>query len=98
MTDRPIDLDEHRGMAAQKATEIRRLLTEVEANERALRRRQEELETQLVAAPALNWHDAAEKARYLLGLFAATPAAQDPRRQKLIAAVIEDFRRLSCEH
>ena len=98
MTDRPIDLDEHRGMAAQKATEIRRLLTEVEANERALRRRQEELETQLVAAPALNWHDAAEKARYLLGLFAATPAAQDPRRQKLIAAVIEDFQRLSCEH
>ena len=98
MTDRPIDLDQHRGMAAQKATEIRRLLTEVEANERALRRRQEELETQLVAAPALNWHDAAEKARYLLGLFAATPAAQDPRRQKLIAAVIEDFQRLSCEH
>jgi hypothetical protein len=98
MTDNPIDLDQRRGMAAQKATEIRRLLSEVEANERALRRRQEELEAQLVAAPALNWHDASEKARYLLGLFAATPAAQDPRRQKLIAAVIEDFRRLSCEH
>jgi hypothetical protein len=31
-------------MAAQKATETRRLLAEVEANERALRQRQEQLE------------------------------------------------------
>jgi len=95
MTERTIDLDQHRGMAAQKATGIRRLVAEVEANEKALRRRQEELEIQLVAAPAANWHEAAEKARYLLTLFAATPAAQDPRRQKLIAAVLEDFVRLS---
>ena len=28
MTDRTIELDRHRGMAAQKATEIRRLLAE----------------------------------------------------------------------
>jgi hypothetical protein len=96
MTDRTIDLDAHRGMMAQKATEIRRLLSEVEANEKALRLRQDELEAQLVAAPAANWDEAAEKARYLLGLFAATPAAQDPRRQKLIAAVLDDFKRLAC--
>jgi hypothetical protein len=32
MTDPPITLDRHRGMAAQKATDIRRLLAEVEAN------------------------------------------------------------------
>jgi hypothetical protein len=95
MTDHTIDLDQHRGMAAQKATGIRRLVAEVEANERQLRRRQEELEAQLVAAPAPTWREAAEKARYLLTLFAATPIAQDPRRQKLIAAVIEDFARLS---
>ena len=31
------------------------------------------------------------RARYLLKLFAATPAGQDPRRQKLIASVLEDF-------
>jgi hypothetical protein len=97
MTDKTIDLDQHRGMAAQKATEVRRLVAEVEANERTLRLRQSELETQLVAAPALTWPEAAEKARYLLTLFAATPAAQDPRRQKLIAAVLDDFARLSCE-
>jgi hypothetical protein len=97
MTDKTIDLDAHRGMAAQKATGIRRLLAEVEANEKALRLRQDELESHLIAAPAANWHEAAEKARYLLNLFANTVGAQDPRRQKLIAAVLDDFERLAQE-
>ena len=95
MTDKTIDLDRHRGMAAQKATGLRRLLSEVEANEKALRLRQAELETHLVAAPAASWQEAAEKARYLLNLFANTLTAQDPRRQKLIAAVLDDFERLA---
>jgi hypothetical protein len=95
MTDKPVDLDEHRGMAAQKATNFRRLLAEVDANERALRLRQDELESHLIAAPATTWEEAAEKTRYLLKLFAATFAAEDPRRQKLIAAVLADFERLS---
>lgn len=82
-------------MTAQKATDIRRLLAEVEANEKALRQRQHELEAQLVASPAASWVEAVEKARYLLGLFASTPVAQDPRRQKLIANVLEDFDRLA---
>lgn len=98
MTDKPIDLDHHRGMAAQKATKLRRLLWDVEANEKTLRLRQDELESHLLAAPAANWDEAAEKARYLLNLFAATIAAQDPRRQKLIAAVIADFQRLAGEN
>ena len=97
MTDETIDLDQRRGMAAQKATDLRRLLANVEANEKELRLRQDELETHLIAAPAVNWHDASERARYLLNLFAATQTAQDPRRQKLIAAVIADFKRLSGE-
>ena len=97
MTEKTIDLDEHRGMAAQKATDLRRLLTEVEANEKALRLQQEELEAHLLAAPAANWREAAEKARYLLNLFANTLAAEDPRRQKLIAAVLDDFERLAGE-
>jgi len=97
MTDKSIDLDGHRGMMAQKATNLRRLLAEVRANERALRLRQGELESHLVAAPAANWHEAADKARYLLNLFAATLAAQDPRRQKLIAAVLSDFERLDLQ-
>ncbi|MGP0095234.1 MAG: hypothetical protein ACLPKB_35575 [Xanthobacteraceae bacterium] len=97
MTDKTIDLDKHRGMAAQKATDLRRLLSEVAANEQALRLQQDELETHLIAAPAANWPEAAEKARYLLGLFSATLATQDSRRQQLIAAVLADFGRLSGE-
>jgi len=97
MTDETIDLDRRRGMAAQKATGLRRLMANVEANEKELRLRQDELETHLIAAPAANWHDASEKARYLLNLFAATLTAQDPRRKKLIAAVLADFKRLSGE-
>ena len=95
MTDKTIDLDQRRGMAAQKATELRRLLANVEANEKELRLRQDELESHLIAAPAANWHEAADKARYLLNLFAATLAAQDPRGQTLIAGVLADLERLS---
>ncbi len=93
--DKPVDLDQHRGMAAQKATGLRRLVAEVAANEKTLRARQEELEMQLIAAPAETWEDAAEKVRYLLSIFAATPSGEDPRRKTLIAAVLDDFSRLS---
>ena len=95
MTDRTVDLDKRRGMAAQKATDLRRLLSEVEANEKTLRRRQDDLEAHLVAAPAATWAEAAEKARYVLGLYAATLTAEDTRRHKLVAAVLEDFERLA---
>ena len=95
MTDHTIELDQHRGMSAQKATDLRRLMSEVEANERQLRQRQAALEEQLLAEPALTWQEAADKARYLLSLFAVSSAAQDPRRQLLIARVIEDFIQLA---
>jgi hypothetical protein len=97
VTDKTIELDEHRGMASQKQTRLRRLHAEVREQRDALRARQDALEEQLVAAPAESWEDAAEKARYLLNLFAASIDAQDPRRQKLIAAVLDDFGRLSGE-
>ena len=97
MTDRPVDLDQHRGMAAQKATDLRRLLAEVAANERTLRATQDQLEAQLIAAPAANWQEAADKVRYLLLVLAATASGQDPRRKVLIQAVLDDFDRLSGE-
>ena len=93
--DEPVDLDEHRGMAAQKQTEIRRLLHEVQANQTALRERMEEIETVMVAGEAMTWPEVAAKARYLIQLYAATPDARDPRRQKLIAGVLADLARLS---
>ena len=95
MTDNPVDLDEYRGMAAQKSTEIRRRLHEVEADQAALRRRQEEFERHAVAAPSTTWPEAAAKARYLIQLFAGTLEARDPRRQELIAKVLDDLARLS---
>ena len=95
MADDPVELDEHRGMAAQKSTEIRRRLREVQVDQAALRSRQEEFERQAVAAPSLTWPEAAAKARYLIQLFAETPEARDPRRQELIAKVLDDLVRLS---
>ena len=95
MTDTPVELDEHRGMAAQKQTEIRRLLHEVQANQAELRARQDELEGFMVTAEAMTWPEAAAKARYLIQLYAVTPDAQDPRRQRLIAGVLADLVRLS---
>jgi hypothetical protein len=97
MSDKPVDLDQHRGMAAQRATELRRLIADVEANNRALRQRQDELEAHLVAARAANWNEAADKMRYILKLFADTIDAEDTRRQKLIAALLADLDRLSTE-
>lgn len=95
MTSDPIDLDEHRGMAAQQATEVRRQrLHEFQADQAALLRRQEELERLLLAAPAETWPEAAAKAQYLIRLFAATLEAQDPRRKELIEHALEDLTRL----
>jgi len=97
MTDRPVTLDHHRGMMAQKATELRRLLADVENNAKVLREQQDALETQLAASPSANWPEAAAKARYLLGLFSDTAIAQEPRRQRLVANVLDDFVRLTAE-
>jgi Transglutaminase-like superfamily len=57
---------------------LRRLLADVEADQSALRRRQAELEAHLLAAPAADWREAAEKARYLLNFFAATLTSPRP--------------------
>ena len=95
MTNEPVELDEHRGMNAQKDTEIRRRLQEVRLDQAALRERQAELEKFLIAAPSPTWAEAAAKARYLIEIFAGTADAQDARRQRLIAIVLDDMTRLS---
>ena len=87
-------LDEHRGMTAQKETDARRLESDVRADQEAVRQGQESLEKHLFAEPAATWGQAAEKAAYLLRLFAATGEAQDPRYKQLIEDTIEDLKRL----
>jgi hypothetical protein len=97
VSDTPVDLDRHRGMASQKATDMRRVLAEVEANAKMLRDRQGILESQLLSQPAASWPEAAAKARYVLNLYAAGLAASDSHHRDLVAAVLADFARLSDE-
>jgi hypothetical protein len=97
VSDAPVDLDKHRGMASQKATDIRRVLAEAEANAQILRERQGVLESQLLSAPAASWPEAAAKARYVLNLYAAGLAHSDSHHRDLVAAVLADFARLSDE-
>jgi hypothetical protein len=97
MTDEPLDLDKHRGMAAQKATDLRRALAEVENNAKTLRDRQAVFESQLLSMPATSWPEAAAKARYVLNLYAAGLSPEDSHHRDLIAAILEDFARLTRE-
>jgi len=97
VSDKPLELDKHRGMAAQKATDIRRILADVENNAKALRDRQGIFENQLLSVPAVSWPEAAAKARYVLNLYAAGLAPADTHHRDLVAAVLADFARLSDE-
>lgn len=95
MTDEPLDLDKHRGMAAQKAVGLRRTLAEAEHHARDLRERETVLEQRLLSAAATSWPEAAAKARYLLNLYAASLSENDTRHRALITAVFDDFARLA---
>jgi hypothetical protein len=95
MSNEPLNLDSQRGMAAQKATDIRRVLAEVETHARELRERRTEIEQHLLSFPAASWPEAAAKARYVLKLYAAGLPLEDTRHRDLVAAILEDFARLS---
>ncbi|MBV8923673.1 hypothetical protein [Bradyrhizobium sp.] len=97
MNETPIDLDKHRGMAAQKATDIRRVLADVEANAKLLRDHQAAVELQLLTVAATSWPEAAAKARYVLNLYAADLAPADTHHRDLVTAVLADFDRLAGE-
>ena len=97
VSDNPLYLDERRGMAAQKATDIRRILADVENNARDLRDRQAMLETQLLTVPATSWPEASAKARYVLNLYAAGLGSDDSHHRDLVTAILADFSRLSGE-
>jgi hypothetical protein len=83
VTEIPIELDKHRGMAAQKATDIRRVIAEVEANAKLLRDKQGVVEIEILAVPAISWPEAAgvasELSRYLVTTSAVLDWARRPR-------------------
>jgi hypothetical protein len=93
--DEPVDLDTRRNAGDLIAADIRRhSLREFEADQSELRKRQEELEAQLLAEPARNWHEAGARAQYLIRRYAETSEAQDARKQKLVARALGDLARL----
>ena len=98
MTEIPVDLDKHRGMAAQKATDLRRALADVEAQVRELREREADLENRMMSVPAASWPEAAVKARHLLNLYAASLPTEDTRHRALVAALFDDFAKLSGDN
>src|SRR5260370_17513885 len=91
VSDKPLDLDKHRGMAAQKATDIRRILADVENNAKDLGDRQGILENQLLSAPAASWPEAAAKARYVLNLYPPGLAPSDTHHHAMVAALLAPF-------
>jgi len=84
-------------MDSPKAAGIRRQLAAVNADNAAPWARPEELEHLLLAAPVTGWVEAVAKARYLLILFAQSPAGEYLRWARLIADVFADFARLLAE-
>ena len=90
MVDHPTNLDEHRGMAAQKATDIRRLRSEVEADQAALRTRQADLEDLLAAAHASIGQMRSRRPVICLVSLRRAPT-QWTRGRKLIDSVMADF-------
>lgn len=96
MSDDPVDLDDRRSAAGRMATNMRRhSLREFEEAQAALRRTQQELESQFLAEPAETWPEAAAKAQYLIRLYAQTAEGQEAPRQKLIERALSDLARLT---
>jgi hypothetical protein len=98
MSETPTDLDNHRGLAAQKATDIRRVVADVEANAKLLREHQAAVELQLLAVPATSLAEAVAKACYVLNLYAADLAPTDTHHRDLVTAVLSDLTRLAGEN
>ncbi|WP_116134246.1 hypothetical protein [Tropicimonas sp. IMCC34043] len=95
MTDDPVDLDARRTSESKIAAASRRQFQrDLEDHQEALRKRQEELEAQLLAEPAADWQEAATKAWYLICRYAETTEAQDARRQQFIQCALGDLARL----
>jgi hypothetical protein len=94
MNDTPVELDTHRGMAAQKATGLRRIVADAEIHAATLRETQLKIEAQLLDVQATSWPEAAAKARYVLNLYAATLTTNDTHHRDLVAAVLADFAKL----
>lgn len=89
--DDPVTLDTRRGVGARRDAEERRRRGLVANDLEAVRARQATLERYLHGEPPRSWREVAEKARYVIGILAATRGALDPQRQRLIADVLAEL-------
>jgi hypothetical protein len=87
-----IDLDRRRGMAAQLATEKRRLSRAIALDQRQIRARRQAMEKHLFGAAATTWPEAIDKMRYLL--MRLGEISGDPRVHRMIQSVLADCERL----
>ncbi len=95
MTDRPIDLDGHRTSQEQNNSELRRNTVNRDGASGAHPKTSDiDLDVALSVQPARTWVEAMEKTMFLLGRYAATIEANDPRIQKLIQRAESDLARL----
>lgn len=83
MADEPLDLDSHRGMAAQKATDLRRALAEVESHASELRERRASASK---PAPTANIRRPSSRARRPASSCAASISESCDRTPRLAAA------------
>jgi hypothetical protein len=90
-----IDLDGRRGMAAQLATQKRRLNRAIAIDQRQIRARRQAMEKQLFAAAATTWPEAIDKMRYLL--MRLGEISGDARVHRMIQSVLADCERLAAD-
>jgi len=96
--DKPINLDERRGVTARLASQARReLLSEFQADQSVRQRCLNVPEKLLVTGAAKSLPEAAATALHLLDLFAATPEAQETHLRIFIGQARDDLARL-CDN
>jgi hypothetical protein len=80
----------------KKRLHIRRILAEAENNQQTCAFARQPSD-HLLSVPTDSWPEAADKARYVLSLYAAGLAPDDTHRRDLVAAVLADFARSQIE-
>lgn len=97
VSDKPLDLDKHRGMAEQKSNRHPANSGGRREQRKGPARSAGDTRKPASVGSGASWPEAAAKARYVLNLYAAGLAPADTHHRDLVAVVLADFARLSNE-
>jgi hypothetical protein len=97
MTEKTVDLNQRRGMTAQKATDLRPLLADVEANEKLLPPSAGRIGSSPACSAAHELVRSRPEGAISAQSFRGSLAAQTPADTSSSAAVLDDFARLGRE-